>query len=355
MQQQLEVSTLSGAKLHRAAPLALLGVCLTIGITGAWLLASANGDPLNIFGAGIVTAVLYLSAIFTVSLATEGRRQAVNRLMTGLVACSFLLAVAPLISVGTEVIKLGSARFDLEFLTTSMRNIIGSGGGALHALVGTLLITLAATLMAVPLGLMTAIYLVEYGRGRLAKTITFLVDVMIGIPSIVAGLFAFALFALLFGPGVRLGISSAVSLAVLMAPVVIKSSEEMLRLVPKELREASYALGVTKWLTIVKIVLPTAITGITTGIMLAIARIIGETAPLIITAGTTASLNPNLFHGRMQTIPVFVFTQYTNQGNPASAFIDRAWAGALTLIIIVMLLNLLARVISKRFAPHGQK
>jgi phosphate transport system permease protein len=232
-----------------------------------------------------------------------------------------------------------------------MRSVVGAGGGAVHAIWGTLLMTLAATVISVPIGLFTAIYLVEYGRGPIARAITFLVDVMTGIPSIVAGLFAYALFALFFGPGVRLGIAGAVALSVLMIPVVVRASEEMLKLVPNELREAALALGVPKWLTIVKVVLPTSIAGITTGVMLAIARVIGETAPLLIVAGFTQSLNTNLFEGRMQSLPVFVYTSYAYPGVDTQAYIDRAWAGALTLILIVMVLNLAARLIARFFAP----
>ena len=152
-------------------------------------------------------------------------------------------------------------------------------------------------------------------------------------------------------PGIKLGIAGAVALSVLMIPVVVRSSEEMLRIVPNELREASYALGVPKWLTILKVVIPTSIAGITTGIMLSISRVIGETAPLLITAGFTASMNYNLFHDRMQSLPVYVYTQFANQGNPAWAFLDRAWAAALVLIIIVMLLNLIARLVAKVYSP----
>src|SRR5690606_32174979 len=177
------------------------------------------------------------------------------------------------------------------------------------------------------------------------------VDVMTGIPSIVAGLFAYALFTLIFGPGVRLGIAGAISLAVLMIPVVVRSSEEMLRLVPNELREASYALGVPKWLTVLKIVLPTSMAGITTGVMLAVARVIGETAPLLVAAGFTTNVNWNLFDGRMQSLPVFVYSSYVSQGTNAVASLDRAWAGALTLIVIVMLLNLIGRLVARVFAP----
>ena len=148
--------------------------------------------------------------------------------------------------------------------------------------------------MSIPVGLLTAVYLVEYGKGRLARAITFFVDVMTGIPSIVAGLFAFALFALFFGPGVRMGFGGAVALSVLMIPVVVRATEEMLKIVPNELREAAYALGTPKWRTIIKVVIPTSIAGIASGITLAIARVIGETAPLLIIAGltTAAELQP---------------------------------------------------------------
>jgi phosphate transport system permease protein len=202
---------------------------------------------------------------------------------------------------------------------------------------------------------MTAIYLVEYGRGRLAKSITFLIDVMTGIPSIVAGLFAFALFALFFGPGIRFGLGGAIALSLLMIPVVVRSTEEMLRIVPNSLREASYALGVPKWLTIVKVVLPTSIGGIITGVVIAIARVIGETAPLLIIAGLSTSLNYDLFHDRMTTLPVFVYTQYTNQGADAQAYIDRAWTGALVLMLLVIALNIIARVLAKVLSPKGAR
>ncbi|MFC7764686.1 phosphate ABC transporter permease PstA [Leucobacter soli] len=328
-----------------------LGASLALSFALFGLLAAADGSPFNLTGAILIGAILHLVVSTGISAAVEGHRQAIDRLVTGLVTGAFLLAMVPLVSVSITVVANGLARFDAEFFNSSMRNVTGEGGGALHAMVGTLLITLAATIISVPLGLLTSIYLVEYGRGRIAKIITFLVDVMTGIPSIVAGLFAYAVFALFLGPGVRMGIVGAVSLSVLMIPVVVRSSEEMLRLVPNELREASYALGVPKWLTIVKVVLPTSIAGITTGVVLAIARVIGETAPLLITAGFTASMNYNLFHDRMQSLPVFVYTQFANQGNPAFAFLERAWAAALVLILIVMALNLIARMVARYFSP----
>jgi len=287
-----------------------------------------------------------------ISTLVEGSRKGLDRLVVGVVSSAFALAMVPLVSVTVTVVTNGVAGISAEFFSSSMRNVVGEGGGALHAIVGTLLITLAAAVVSIPIGLFTAIYLIEYGQGnRLSQGIRFLVDVMTGIPSIVAGLFAFALFALFLGPGARMGIMGSVALAVLMIPVVVRSSEEMLRLVPNELREAAYALGVPKWLTIVKVVLPTSIAGITTGIMLSISRVIGETAPLLLTAGVTASMNYDLFNGRMATLPVFAYSQYMNQGTPASAFIDRAWAAALTLIVIVMVLNLVARLVAKIFSP----
>lgn len=283
------------------------------------------------------------------------RRKLTNHFATLLVGVAFLLALIPLISVMYTALANGMARLDGDFFSMSMRGIIGEGGGALHALVGTLLITLAASLISVPLGIFTAIYLVEYGRGKASKVITFLVDVMTGIPSIVAGLFAYALFAMLLGPGTKLGIAGAISLTVLMIPTVVRSSEEMLRLVSQDLREAGSALGAPKWVVITKIVIPTALPGIITGVLLAIARVIGETAPLLVAAGFTANMNYNLFVDRMQSLPVYVYTQYTTQGNPVHAFMDRAWAAALLLILIVLLLNIVGRVIAKKFGVKTGK
>jgi phosphate transport system permease protein len=180
-----------------------------------------------------------------------------------------------------------------------------------------------------------------------------MVDVMTGIPSIVAGLFAYALFVIWQGPGARSGFSGAVALTVLMTPVVIRSAEEMLRLVPNELREASYALGVPKWKTIVKVVLPTAIAGILTGVTLAIARVIGETAPLLVTAGLAQDTNLNPFSGRMTTLPVYAYYSYAQPGVPPQNGLDRAWAAALTLIIIVAILFTIARILGKILKPKG--
>ena len=294
---------------------------------------------------------------------TDPARRRKDVLMRTLIASAFVITMIPLISLTWTVVSKGIGRLDGYFLLHSMRGVFGGmdAGGIYHAIVGTVEITLFAALISVPIGLLTAIYLVEYGGGRpLAKLITFLVDVMTGIPSIVAGLFAYALFALLLGPGAKMGVIGSVALSVLMIPVVVRSSEEMLRLVPNELREASLALGVPRWLTIVKVVLRTSVAGLTTGVMLAIARVIGETAPLLLTVGVVDSINFNLFDGRMMTLPVYVYRQYAqglvacSPGDTACVAditLQRAWAAALTLFLIVMLLNLIGRLVTRFFAP----
>ena len=333
-----------GSLPRRAAPVALLAWAAL----GLVLYLLADLGPVV---AGLVAAVGYTLVICGWSRAVEGPRKAWDRLVTAVVTSAFLVALLPLVSVLGAVLARGAERFDADFFNNSMRGVVGEGGGAHHALMGTLIITGLATLISVPIGLLTAIYLVEYGRGALARYITFFVDVMTGIPSIVAGLFAYALFELFFGAGVRMGIMGSVALSVLMIPVVVRSTEEMLKLVPNELREASMALAVPKWRTVLKVVLPTALAGIATGVTLAIARVIGETAPLLVTVGITASDNFNPFDDRMATLSVFSFNQYATPGIPPGPFLDRAWAAAFTLILIVMALNLLARLISRLFAP----
>ncbi len=306
------------------------------------------GAVVVVLGTVLVTGAL----LWAWSRVVEGRRRATDRAVTFGVTAAFCVAVAPLISVLYTVVSRGLERFDVEFFSESARNVVGAGGGAQHAIVGTLLITGFATLLSVPIGVLAAIYLQEYGKGPLKRWLTFFVDVMTGIPSIVAGLFAFALFSLFLGPGIRLGVMGSVALTVLMIPIVVRSTEEMLKIVPNSLREASYALGVPKWRTVVKVVLPTALAGIVTGVMVAVARVMGETAPLLITTGVFSSVNWNPFDGRMENLPVFAFDQYKNPGAVAAPYVDRAWAAALTLIAIVMLLNLIARLIYRRFGTE---
>ena len=337
---------------------------------------------LSVTSAILLGFVLHLLFGWGYSLLREGPRWATDRLMTLLVIGAFAISMFPLVSLLWSVISRGLVRVvaakptTFAFWTEDMSGIIGGAdaGGVFHAIVGTLLITLWASIISIPVGLFTAIFLVEYAnvgwKRTLGRGVTFLVDVMTGIPSIVAGLFGLAVFiAFMPDQSVRMGIMCAVALSLLMIPTVVRNSEEILRLVPMDLREAAYALGVPKWLTIVKVVLRTAIAGLTTGITLAIARVIGETAPLLLTVGMVTSVNWNMFDGRMATLPTFINQQYRNGSancmsdtvtNPinqevyacaVSTNIDRAWAAAFTLIVIVMVLNIIARMISHYFSP----
>jgi phosphate transport system permease protein len=296
----------------------------------------------------VATAAIACVLTYSWSRAVEGPRRAKDRLVTLLIVSAFALALIPLLSLVFEVAKRGIPGLSLEFITSDARGKIG-GGGAAHALVGTLVITGVAALISVPVGLMAAIYLTEYGKGRLRRALTFFVDVMTGIPSIVAGLFAYALFALVFGPGIRLGVMGSLALSVLMIPIVIRTSEEVLKIVPNHLREAAYALGTPKWKTIARVVLPTAFAGLVTGVMIAIARIVGETAPLLVTTGVVDSINSNPFEGRMQNLAVYAYSEYRTPGVFKDASYERAWAAALLLIVIVMVLNLVARLIYRRY------
>ncbi|AUZ86382.1 phosphate ABC transporter permease PstA [Arthrobacter sp. MDT1-48-3] len=324
----------------------------------------------SVVGWAVISAIVFVLAATLVTAVAEGERKAKDRLVTFLVYGAFLIALLPLVSVLWTVLERGVPGLSYNFLFTSMNGVTGAVdnqavengtpvlGGAYHAVLGTLQITLWATLISVPIGLLTAVYLVEYGAGKnLTKAITFFVDVMTGIPSIVAGLFAAALFALLFGPGTRTGFVAAVALSVLMIPVVVRSTEEMLKIVPNELREASYALGVRKWRTITNVVIPTAISGIASGVTLSIARVIGETAPILVTAGFASSINWNVFSGWMSTLPTFIYYQILTPTSPTAPdpSTQRAWAAALLLILMVMLLNLVARFVARMFAPKTSR
>lgn len=351
----------------------LVGALVLAGVVTAVLSGGFNWP-----GFVILTGVFYVIAMYLVTLVVENRRRATDGLWKNLVWGAFLIALLPLISVIWTVVGQGLPTLlaNPNMLWVDMGGVTGASdqatvnegaplmGGFLHGLIGSVAITAIATLISVPIGLMASIYLVEYSRGGwFSKAITFFVDVMTGIPSIVAGLFAFAavqLFITTFigeGPAqlqmVKMGLTAAIALSVLMIPVVVRSTEEMLRVVPNELREASYALGVRKWRTILKVVLPTAMSGIASGVTLAIARVTGETAPILVTAGFAATVNWNVFSGWMTALPVYIYRQLVNPTAPAAAEPSalRAWAAALVLIIIVMVLNLIARIIAQAFAP----
>lgn len=340
-----EVS-LQHPRLPRFAPLIALAIAgaaaALIGLTLSWGIA-----PIV-----VLAGLIHLVGLTTWSRVVENARAATDRLVTSLVWVALTLALIPLVSLLWKVVSEGAPAINSKFLTYTMRNVIGEPGGIYHAIMGTLLITLGAAIISVPIGLLAAVYLVEYGQNsRLANWIRFLVDVMTGIPSIVAGLFAYALFALIVGPGTQFGLGGSVALSILMIPIVVRSSEEMLKLVPADLREAAYALGVPKWKTILKVVIPTAMAGIITGVTLAVARVIGETAPLLIICGSTDSLNTNLFHGQMASLPVFIYTSFSQPGSDPEILRSMAWGAALILIVIVMALNILARVLGKVLSP----
>jgi len=338
----------------RGRPLPPAATWLAIAVSAA--LVAVLLLLLGIFAIGFLvvgTMIVASVAVYVWARTVEGPRSAKDRFVSTSITSAFALAMIPLVSLLWTVVSKGINRFDVEFFTESARGVVGAGGGASHAILGTIVITGVATVIAVPVGLMAAIYLNEYGGdSALRRALTFFVDVMTGIPSIVAGLFAYALFEIFLGPGIRLGIMGSVALTVLMIPIVIRSSEEILKIVPNHLREASYALGTPKWRTITKVVLPTALAGLVTGVMLSIARIIGETAPLLVTTGVIDSNNINPLEGRMQNLAVYAFNEYKNPGVPPEPSFDRAWTAVLVLILIVMILNLAARFVYRRYGTE---
>ena len=294
-----------------------------------------------------------------------GWRKAKNRLAATLITGSFLIALVPLVWLLWTVISKGlSDILKSSWWTSDQRNSQDwrtAGGGALHAIIGTAEQVAVCSLISIPVAVLAAVYLVEYGRGKLRAIVTFMVDILTGVPSIVAALFIYAVFIIEFGAGFA-GVYASLALVLLMIPVIVRTTEEMLKLVPNELREASYALGVPKWKTIMRVVLPTAFSGILTGVVLGIARVAGETAPLLILVHYSATTNSNLFSGDQASLPLGIYSQFpnsTNKGGTKNPFTGateithnyaagRMWAFALTLILIVMFLNLIARLIARR-------
>ena len=287
-------------------------------------------------------------------------RKVKNSLATTLVAASFGIALIPLVWLMWTVVSRGfHVIFASSWWTEDQRGktFRDGGGGAIHAITGTAEQVALCSIISIPIAILVAIYLVEYGTGRLARATSFMVDILSGVPSIVAALFIYAVFITTFG-GQRTGWLVSLALVMLMIPVIVRTSEEMLKLVPNELREASYALGVPKWKTITKIVLPTALSGIITGIVLGVARVAGETAPLLILVGYSANTNTDLTSGFQGSLPTFIKSEFGNLGNKTALIngkrvavqfsADRMWGAALTLIIIVMALNLIARLIARR-------
>ena len=304
-----------------------------------------------------ISGLGYVLAQTLLSLFIEGRRRAIDRLVTALVYLAFAAAALPLLLICWYTVQRGMTMIDLNFLTHSMFRVNPQdrGGGVYHAIIGTLVQVALSSVMAAPLGILTAIYLVEYGaRRRFAHLVNFFVDVMTGVPSIVVGLFIFTAWILVLGFN-KSGLAGALALAIVMLPLVIRSAEQMLRLVPDDLREAAYALGVPQWRTITSVVLPTALGGIVTGVMLAVARIAGETAPLLLLVGINQRIELNPFAGQaaqrpQESLPTLIWEQFgVAAGNTDAPPFQRAWSAALVLIILIGLLNFMARLIA-RFA-----
>jgi phosphate transport system permease protein len=334
-------------------PLPLLAVAM---LAVATVLAGVTG-VLGVPASLVLAALGYLVAQTALSVAVEGRRRAVDRLCTALVYLGFGLAALPLLLIGWYTVSHGLAAVNADFLTRSMFRVNPErpGGGVYHAIVGTLTQSLLATTMAVPIGVLAAIYVVEYGRGRrYARLVSFVVDVLAGVPSVVAGLFIYTAWILVLGFQ-KSGLAGAFALALVMLPVVIRSTEQMIRLVPADLREAAYALGVAKWRTIMRIVLPTALGGIITGVMLGVARVAGETAPLLLLVGVNQRIEFNPFTGHQQarpqeSVPTLIFEQFgIAAGNTSSPPFQRAWGAALVLVIAIGLVNAAARLIAWRY------
>jgi phosphate transport system permease protein len=308
----------------------------------AFWLTPLQGRAGFLLVAYLAATAAYLAAAGRV----ESRRSVVDRLAALVMVTTVGICLLALGSVLIYTAVRGAKSLDLYFFTHSMNGVgpRDDAGGAYHSIVGTLQQVLLASLLAVPSGLLVAVYLTEYGRGRLASVVRTVIDVMVGIPSIVAGLFIYAFWVLGLERGFS-GFAAAMALSILMLPIVVRSAEEMIKLVPASLREAAYALGIPRWRAILRVVLPTASAGITTGVMLAVARVTGETAPLLLTAFGFDSINNDPFTGPQSSLPLFVFTQASSAFTTA---VDRAWAGALTLIAVVLLLTVAARLVTRR-------
>lgn len=277
-----------------------------------------------------------------ISTSRKIKNQAATILFTG----AFLLALVPLAWVLLTVVGKGLRAMTLStWWTNSLYGVLPEdfAGGVYHAIYGTVIQALIAAVISVPLGIMVGVYLVEYGRGALARTTTFMVDILAGVPSIVAALFIFAAWIATLGFH-QSAFAVSLALVLLMLPLVVRSTEEMLKLVPDELREASYALGVPQWKTIVRIVIPTALPGMISGILLALARVMGETAPVLILVGYSTAINTDVFEGNMASLPLLIYTELKN---PLQAGVDRVWGAALTLIIMVGVLYLAAALVNR--------
>ena len=280
-------------------------------------------------------------------------RRIKNKIAASFFLVSFGIALVPLIWVLWVVVERGGYAITRPgWWSHSLRGVLPEqfSGGVYHALYGTVVQAAVAAIIAVPLGFMTAVYLAEYRSGRLAKFTTFMVDVLAGLPSIVAALFIFSLWIAIMGFE-QSAFAVSLALVLLMLPVVVRSSEEMLRLVPQDLREAGYALGIPKWKTIMRVVVPIAMPGIITGVLLSIARVMGETAPVLVLVGYSRSINFDIFNGNMASLPLLI---YSELNNPEHAGFLRVWGAALTLIIVVAVVYLVAALANRLIAIRSR-
>ena len=268
------------------------------------------------------------------------RRKLVNNIMTVLAYVCTLLALIPLVAIMVETFIKGLPAWDAEFFT-GLPSTYGTGGGISNAVVGSVIIVGMACLIAIPIGVISGVYLAEYGDNRLGNALRFVADVMTGAPSVVIGILGYAVFVV--ATGNKTGIFGSIALAILMLPVITRATEEIVKLVPGDLREASLALGIPRWKTIMRIVVPTAISGIVTGVILATARAAGETAPLLFTVGSSSYMNYNPFQGQMMALPLAVYQQSSYRGE----VLQTAWGGALLLLVVIVSLNLIARLAFK--------
>jgi phosphate transport system permease protein len=269
------------------------------------------------------------------------RRKITNNIMSGLVILAAVIAIGILFAILGYVLIQGGSTVSLNFLTNLPKPTGETGGGMANAIVGTLILIAVACAVSMPTGILSGVYLSEFGDNRFGTTIRFITDVLTGVPSIAIGIFAYALIVLpMHGFSALAG---GIAIGIIMIPIITRTTEEMLRLVPTSLREASLALGVPEWRMILRVVLPTAGAGITTGVILAIARAAGETAPLLFTALGNRYWQTDLLHP-IAALPLQIFTYAIS---PYEDWHNQAWAGALILVILILILSVSARLISR--------
>jgi phosphate transport system permease protein len=320
-------------------------LALSAGLTGsgAMCLVLDWTHPLTF---AIWALVIFLAATYLLARDSQSRVVATDRLVTTLVWTAGAIAVGALGWMLVYVVVKGLPGLNLAFLTEDMSRVgpLDDGGGALHAIVGTLQQMLIASVLSIPIAILTAVYLHEI-KGRLSGVVRFVVDAMSGLPSIVAGLFIYTVWVMQ-GRGFS-GFAASLALGVLMIPIVTRTAEEILKTIDDGLRESALALGAPQWRSVLRVVLPTARSGLITASILGVARAIGETAPVMLTAFGSAAVNTNPFNGPQSDLPLFVF-QLIKQPNEVQQ--ARAWTGALVLVLLVLFLFVIARVVGERGA-----